>query len=469
MKKPPFIAIVIAACVAVIVTQFIRNADLADQVEKLNREVAESTGDTTQGGSGLSGMRTSGGKGNAEGSVTEPDNNKEESGGVSLRQILANPDPLARIELLLSYVRGINEEDIPDALFALQESAPEWDPHMRMAVDLLLTRWGTLDAEGALAYTQSMKNRKRAGQASMQVLRVLASQDPEKAKQWLTTLTDNPEAKNGWMGHFYAGTVATEWVRQDPEAALAWANSLPDSQRRGALGGALETIAATNPIQAAEFAMNLDPGKERSEVIGKIAESWAESAPKEALDWAMTLPGEDGEAAIRQAISGWAEVDAPAAAAFVDGIPVEERSDSQIREVANRWASQEPAAAAQWLDSQPDGRGKTDAMGHVVWNWTNADPQAASAWLIEQPAGEARDRGIGALSKATFDSDPAAAVIWAAEISNEQTRTASLQRGVRGWLERDPEAARQWLNTTDAISAEEASKFQEAAQQNRDK
>ena len=469
MKKTPVIAIIIAACVAVIITQFIRNSGLDDEVEKLKGKVAGLTGDARVNSPELSAMRTARKNGNEKERVPEADNNREGGGGASLRQILANPDPLARIELLLAYVKGIDKEDIPDALFALQESAPEWDPHMRMAVDLLLTRWGTLDAEGALAYTQNMKNRKRAGQASMQVLRVLASQDPEKAKEWLTTLTDNPEAKNGWMGHFYAGTVATEWVRQDPEAALAWARGLPDSQRRGALGGALETIAASNPVQAAEFAMDLDPGKERSEVMGKIAESWAESAPKEALDWAMTLPGEDGESAISRAISGWAEVDAPAAAAFVDEIPAEERSDSQIREVANRWASQEPAAAAQWLDSQPDGRGKTDAMGHVVWNWTNADPQAASAWLIEQPAGEARDRGIGALSKATFDSDPAAAVIWAAEISNEQTRASSLERGVRGWLERDPEAAQQWLNTTDTISAEEVRKFQEAPRRERGK
>jgi hypothetical protein len=469
MKRTPIIAIVIAACVAVIVTQFIRNGDLADKVEQLNQQVVELSGDTRQGASGLSGNGAGKKIGTEEGRKPEAKDNQEDVPGATLRQILANPDPLTRIEMLLAYVKGISKEDIPDALFALQESAPEWDPHMRMAVDLLLTRWGTMDAEGALAYTQNMKNRKRAGQASMQVLRVLASQDPEKAKAWLTTLTDNPEAKNGWMGHFYAGTVATEWVRQDPEAALAWANSLPESQRRGALGGALETIAATNPVQAAEFAMDLDPGKERSEVIGKIAESWAESAPKEAMEWAMTLPGEDGESAIRQAISGWAEIDAAAAAAFVDAIPVAERSDSHIREVANRWANQEPAAAAQWLDSQPDGRGKTDAMGHVVWNWTNADPQAASTWLIEQPAGEARDRGIGALAKATFDSDPAAAVIWAAEISNEQTRTASLERGVRGWLERDPEAARQWLNSTDVISAEEVQKFQEAPRRERDK
>lgn len=469
MKKTPLLALAIATCIVVIVIQTVRHSNLSGEVEEWKKKAAGSAGETIRKEAAPSGMRTARKNGNEKESAPEADSNQEGGGGASLRQILANPDPLARIELLLAYVKGIDKEDIPDALFALQESAPEWDPHMRMAVDLLLTRWGTLDAEGALAYTQSMKNRKRAGQASMQVLRVLASQDPEKAKEWLATLTDNPEAKNGWMGHFYAGTVATEWVRQDPEAAIAWAKSLPDSQRRGALGGALETIAATNPVEAAGLAMDLEAGKERSDVVGKIAESWAETAPKDALAWAMTLPGEDGESAVNRAISGWAEVDAPAAAAFVDEIPADERSDSQIREVANRWANQEPAAAAQWLDTQPDGRGKTDAMGHVVWNWTNADPQAASAWLIEQPAGEARDRGIGALSKATFDSDPAAAVIWAAEISNERTRTASLERGVRGWLDRDPEAAQQWLNTTDAISAEEARKFQEAAQQDRDK
>ena len=41
-------------------------------------------------------------------------------------------------------------------------------------------------------------------------------------------------SKNGWMGHMLAGTIATEWVRQDPDAALAWANSLPENQRQGA-------------------------------------------------------------------------------------------------------------------------------------------------------------------------------------------------------------------------------------------
>ena len=96
-----------------------------------------------------------------------------------------------------------------------------------------------------------------------------------------------------------------------------------------------------------------------------------------------------------------------------------------------------------------------------MWHWTNADPQAASTWLVDQPAGASRDRAIGSLTKATFDSDPGAAVSWAATISDEGQRTRTLTRGVREWIEREPEKAREWINTSDLITEEEAQQFLE--------
>ena len=83
----------------------------------------------------------------------------------------------------------------------------------------------------------------------------------------------------------------------------------------------------------------------------------------------------------------------------------------------------------------------------------------ASTWLIDQPAGESRDRAIGSLAKATFDEDPGAAVAWAATIGDERQRSSTLERGVREWLEREPQQARDWINTTDQITAAEAQSF----------
>ena len=80
----------------------------------------------------------------------------------SVKEILADPDPLNRVQRLMSYVNGLSPKEMPDALVALQESAPQWDPHMKMAVGLLLTRWASADSDAAFAYVEQMKNKDQA-------------------------------------------------------------------------------------------------------------------------------------------------------------------------------------------------------------------------------------------------------------------------------------------------------------------
>lgn len=377
----------------------------------------------------------------------------------SVKEILADPDPLNRVQRLMSYVNGLSPKEMPDALVALQESAPQWDPHMKMAVGLLLTRWASADSDAAFAYVEQMKNKDQARDATFSILRALASQDPQRALEWMSN-QGNDMAKSSWMGHALAGTIASEWVRQDPDAALAWANSLPKNQRQGALGGALETIAASNPVEAAQRLLELDPGEEREKAAGNIANLWAKRAPQEAMEWAMTLEGEDRESAMSRALGGWASTEPAEAAAFINDIPAEERTDSQVREVGRRWASQEPSKAAEWLTNQPDSRGRTDAVGYALWHWTNEDPGGAADWILEQPSGDFRDNGIASIAKATFEEDPSSAVTWAATIDNDKQREGAIERGVREWAKRDPNLAREWVQqNSNALSPEQAERL----------
>ena len=104
----------------------------------------------------------------------------------SVKEILADPDPLNRVQKLMSYVNGLSPKEMPEALIALQESAPQWDPHMKMAVGLLLTRWASADPDAAFAHVEQMKNKDHARDATFSILRALASQDPQRALEWMS-------------------------------------------------------------------------------------------------------------------------------------------------------------------------------------------------------------------------------------------------------------------------------------------
>ncbi|MEZ5304219.1 MAG: hypothetical protein R3F11_26790 [Verrucomicrobiales bacterium] len=362
----------------------------------------------------------------------------------SLPDLLAQRDPLARLRSLLAFAEDIPPDQIPGALEQIRESTPEWDPEAKLAAHLLLSRWGAADPDAALAYLEKVDFRKAGGDASA-IISAIASSDPGRAVEWLDD-PDNKYPHLPWMGHILAGSIAKEWVREDADAAIAWAKSVGDNQKTGALTGALATLAATDPKAASGIATELEPGKARSDVIGQIAKGWADRSPKEAIAWAWTLEGDDRTSAAGEALGAWAQSNPSDAAAFVAGLPEDQQESRYVKQVAGAWARQSPPAAAAWVAAQPDGEGKTAAMGDVMWNWTVANPQAASEWLIDQPAGPARDEGISSLAKATFGSDPAAAVTWANDMADEGKRKMSVAIGLKAWADRDAAAAAQWAD-----------------------
>jgi hypothetical protein len=275
------------------------------------------------------------------------------------------------------------------------------------------------------------------------ILSSLASLDPKRAAEWLEA-PGNELVHFPWMGHILAGTVAKEWVRQDPDAALAWAATVPDNQRLGAYTGVLGTLATTDPKRASTLATELEPGGARNHVIGEIAKTWVRNDPDNALTWARSLEGDERSRAVGEALGAWAQTKPAAAAEYLTNLGDDANLDAYIPKIAGNWAGQSPGEAANWLATLPDGKGKTDAMDPLMWNWTTRDPEAAGNWLAQQPPGPARDRGITGLGRAAFGFDPESALDWATQISDEKLRNASIQAGINEWKKKAPEEARQW-------------------------
>lgn len=370
--------------------------------------------------------------------------------------IMAEPDPLVRILSLLAYVETLSAEEIPEALEEIRRNSPEWDAEAKMLAHILLTRWGQEDPDGAYEFLATM-GFKKSGNDPSAVLSSLAAIDPERAAAWV----DDPE--NGvthmpWLDLVLAGTVAKEWVRQDPAAALAWAESLSGGQKTGALSGLLGVLATSNPREAARIAADLEPGDARKHAIGEIAKNWARRDPEQSLAWASSLEGEDRNRATREALTIYAREDGAKAAAYLDDLGGGGEAAPYLTQVANEWAQQEPAEAATWVTGQEDGDGKNGAMGKVLWNWTKADPEAASDWLATQPAGPAKDSGIGGLAYAAFDFDPQGVMDWALQVQDDNGRHHGLTRGLSEWLKRDEAAATDWAAANGIPLPEEAGK-----------
>jgi hypothetical protein len=367
------------------------------------------------------------------------------SSAAALGTILAQADPAARIRALLAFADEVPTGEIAAAIQQLRGSSPDWDPDTRAAIHLLLTRWAREAPDQALASLQTLDPTKQGGDATS-ILAGIAATDPQRAVKWLNDPANRMTAFP-LIGQFLAGSIAKEWARQDPEAAVDWASKLPDSQRTGAYIGLMGTLASTDPRTASTLVARLEDGGPRREAIRNIATAWAKQAPVAAMDWAQSLAGEDRKSAMNEALGSWASHQPQDAAKYLEKTTASEITAAQLKAVAEPWLNQAPAAAAAWVATRPAGDARNEAMSGVIWRWTMTEPVAASAWLRAQPAGPTHDAGIAGLALATFDTDPSSALTWAASIADETKRAESIAIGMTEWLKRDSTAAREWAAT----------------------
>ena len=359
----------------------------------------------------------------------------------TLQEILAMRDPMLRIKALIDFVGRVPVWGFAEAVRELREGSPDWDPEAKMLRHMLLTRWAREDPDGAFASLNHLQPEQAADASSL--LASLTAADPARAAEWLRN-PENPLVDFPALGHILAGTVGKEWVRQDLDAALAWAATLPETQRTGAYVGVLGTLAGTDPAAAARLAGQLEPGDARLNIVGDISRSWAKKSPEQAMIWAQSLDGTEHQIAFRDIFRTWATTQPTAAARFLDGIPTESITGELLKAVAEPWSTQAPTEAAVWIMARPEGLPRDEALRGVMWNWTKQNPVDASSWLSSQPAGRTRDSGIEGLVLATFDSDPAGALTWANSISEDTQRAAAITAGMATWLGRDPPAAEAW-------------------------
>jgi len=384
------------------------------------------------------------------GSSETADADRKRTRATSVEEIYRKPGNSSRIQALISFYSGLSAEQ-------LREEAGKLDglplAERLTASFLLFGRWAEVDPTAAMEYSNSMGF---AGAfVRPTILQSWASVDPANAAKYYT---DNPGefAMMGMMGgggrgmgggQGAASIIAGEWARQDPDGAMAWANSLKQG-KGSAVASVLAEVAKTDAKKATQMLAGLDPA-EREEAYGAVANKYGAQNFDEAESWIRTLPADQQDAARSEALRGLASADINRAVAEASAMQPGDSKDRLIPDLVGILAKNDPAAAAKLAASQESERVQRESMRALIPTWTAQDSAAALSHIKSQPAGPVYDSAMASYVMSNSNGNPADLIANAQTIGNDGDRNRALGITAMRWMQTDSEGAKSAIQAMD--------------------
>jgi hypothetical protein len=284
---------------------------------------------------------------------------------------------------------------------------------------------------------------------------------------------------------FAPAIIVSEWVKTDPEAALAWARSLNDpKQRRHALQSAMGMLLLTDPARARPLIDDLPAGLDRVQMEARYAAALAKTDPEAAMRHATeSLHGTARLEAIAGVAAEKSKTDPLAALRMlrdhgigdigigglntirVDGPNTSMRGNSgggAVHDVLRAAASLDPAGVMQLLaetgtlrpGNQDGAFDRDNSLGSTLFSeWAARDSDAAARWLAQQD----NSPGVTSLAQLTADRWPAQDVAGlqalATQFSPGEARNTVVAEAARRLAIVDPAGALAWAERTGGESA----------------
>ena len=337
----------------------------------------------------------------------------EESVGIA-QTLLARPPANDRNAALAAVIESIGRND-PARAIALLDGVQI--PVLRAGLAAKIAdAWSGSHPEAAARWLANDGARfLDPAAATLPLLRALtqwAAFDPEGATKFAA---DQPQDRGPITRSL--GLAARAWGQQDPSAALAWAQTLPDTDQRRDL--IIQSIwqgwAEQSPVQAATFLSQqlYNGGPIYTDLAGTVARAWAAVDPGASAQWAGTLP------------PGGARRNA-------------------LYQVAVTWTQTDPPGASRWAGNLPASSTRTEIWREIAGDWADTDLEGAGTWLGALPLGRDRDDAVAAYLRKLEPTDPEKALSWAGTISEPGSRTEQVETVLARWSRRDAAAARNW-------------------------
>lgn len=284
---------------------------------------------------------------------------------------------------------------------------------------LLTEWWAAFDPEAAFRWSQ--KTRVANYQLVIRsALRAWARRDPIAARGALERIAD-PITRRAC----YDGLVA------------GW----EDSGRPGLL----------------EYLHDMLPSIEQLRALAAVARRKVlREGPEAAFRWVESLP-EDRDDEIgrfklqlfRRVASEAALVDHERTAAWALRHSDGPNGDGLLGRVGAAWSLSDGPGAMAWLATLPEHRQRNDAVEETYQAWLDRDPAAALAWMRDAPPEPWLDWALSVYAVASSTADPEQALAAAARVSDSERRDNAIITIVRLWRANAPAAADAWLERAD--------------------
>jgi hypothetical protein len=347
--------------------------------------------------------------------------------GPALEEIFAIEVPLDRVRALDRYLAGATLADLHE----IEAAADAARPRIDHATGAVLALWWT-------------------------------GQDPHSAYGEGTL--------HYWLdGPTWAGIVAREWTRTDPDGALRemrnalktegganWQRTISLAVVRGWFD-----VPGREPGPLLDFIGNLAEGRIKKEALDLlITRSIATQSTGEAIAFVEGLPSFDliGPSALKQdafrrLATQLAARDPERALEWAERHSGSVFGEGLFLRVARRWARDDAPAAMAWAQSIPEtaaaGPSRDPILRAIVRSWNSVDRQAAAEFLDARPL-DAEWKPLFHMSVTwqaqAGDGEGALARIEAkTRLEGAEYRDELVVAAARAWRKRDLEAAEAWL------------------------
>jgi hypothetical protein len=278
--------------------------------------------------------------------------------------------------------------------------------------------WARFDPRSALAWTNFSWSTRGSLPVLKAIMRAWGRSDPMAA---IAAATVAPNAR---MRRIWTDSALRGWDESVHDGALEYAESLGHGEARQ---WALYIVTRRKLLR---------------------------DGPEAAIAWAEALPDDDETFklnAFRRLAGGLAEIDPQLAVAFAERHLDGPYAKGLPRRIGIRWVVQDPEAAMHWLASLPPGPNRDDGVQETFGRWLGLSRSGAEEWYASVEREPWLDPAVSIYAKrlGREGEEPLEALRMAEQIEDPELRNPTLGVIARGWLVRDEAAANAWLEQSD--------------------
>lgn len=293
---------------------------------------------------------------------------------------------------------------------------------------LLFQSWAATDPVQAITQREQVPGHDDDGHILSAIMLAWMGKQPDAALSWLKSQPDSESLPEGtWRNTLIAGLIGS-WATNDLEAATAACRQLPDGvAKEKAWERVLNRRIVVNPASAAGQVTNLPPGDYRASAVKALCGQWADTDTPSALAWAQSLPVEsERTVAVNVVVGCWAGKAPLAASQVASQHP--ELSTDVFGKIADAWSQQDLTGATNWIGSLPDGTNKEAALLGISESWAQNDPKGMATYALGLPAGKVQAQYLTAACRQLAVHDFAGTVELLKPLSDGALRRSILEQ-----------------------------------------